>query len=83
MQQGSHICSGDTDKRYLIVVARTAMTKDKTEDKAISDWVTDRTPWGTWGEARDVAKAALFLASDNAAWVTGVGLPVDGGYLAI
>lgn len=39
-------------------------------------------PWGEWGIARDVVKAAVFLASDDAAWVTGVGLPVDGGYLA-
>jgi len=34
------------------------------------------------GEPRDVANAALFLASDEAAWITGVALPVDGGYSA-
>ena len=32
------------------------------------------------GEPRDVADAALFLASDEARWITGVVLPVDGGY---
>jgi NAD(P)-dependent dehydrogenase (short-subunit alcohol dehydrogenase family) len=31
------------------------------------------------GSAWDVAKAALFLASDDAAFITGVILPVDGG----
>ena len=40
------------------------------------------TPWGTWGDKDDVAKGALFLASEEAAWVTGVALPVDGGMLA-
>lgn len=34
------------------------------------------------GEPEDVAAAALFLASDDAAWITGVTLPVDGGLTA-
>lgn len=37
-------------------------------------------PMGRWGLAKDIAHAALFLASDEAAYVTGVVLPVDGGY---
>ena len=36
-------------------------------------------PTGKMGTAWDVAKAALFLASDEAAYITGVSLPVDGG----
>ena len=36
----------------------------------------------TEGTAWDIAYAALFLASDEARWITGVMLPVDGGYLA-
>lgn len=36
-------------------------------------------PTGRMGTAWDIAKAALFLASDEAAYVTGVSLPVDGG----
>ncbi|MPZ12682.1 MAG: SDR family oxidoreductase, partial [Kiloniellaceae bacterium] len=39
-------------------------------------------PAGRIGEPEDVAHAALFLASDEAAWITGVVLPVDGGLLA-
>jgi NAD(P)-dependent dehydrogenase (short-subunit alcohol dehydrogenase family) len=34
---------------------------------------------GRMGTAWDVAKAALFLASDEAQYITGVSLPVDGG----
>lgn len=36
-------------------------------------------PMGRMGDAWDVARAALFLASDEASYITGVCLPVDGG----
>jgi NAD(P)-dependent dehydrogenase (short-subunit alcohol dehydrogenase family) len=36
-------------------------------------------PMGRMGTAWDIAKAALFLASDDAQYITGVSLPVDGG----
>jgi 3-oxoacyl-[acyl-carrier protein] reductase len=39
-------------------------------------------PLGRWGEPRDISKAALFLASDDAAWITGSMFAVDGGSLA-
>ena len=42
----------------------------------------DRIPLGRFGEPEDVARAALFLASDEAGYVTGHTLAVDGGYLA-
>lgn len=37
-------------------------------------------PLGGMGTPEDVARAVLFLASDDVAWITGVNLPVDGGY---
>jgi NAD(P)-dependent dehydrogenase (short-subunit alcohol dehydrogenase family) len=40
-------------------------------------------PLQTEGTGWDVAHAAVYLASDEARWVTGVMLPVDGGFLAI
>ena len=37
-------------------------------------------PMNRWGLASEIAAAALFLASDDASYITGVILPVDGGY---
>jgi NAD(P)-dependent dehydrogenase (short-subunit alcohol dehydrogenase family) len=39
-------------------------------------------PMGRLGEPSEVAKAILFLASDDASFITGAILPVDGGFLA-
>ena len=39
-------------------------------------------PLGRLGEPDDIAAAVSFLASDDAAWITGVTLPVEGGILA-
>src|SRR5499433_3186378 len=41
-----------------------------------------RIPMGRFGEPEDVARAALYLASDEASFITGHTLAVDGGYLA-
>lgn len=42
-------------------------------------WISE-IPLGRIGQPEDIANAALFLASDEASWITGVNLPVDGGY---
>lgn len=39
-------------------------------------------PAGRFGEPADIAGLAVFLASDEAAWITGATFPVDGGYSA-
>jgi 2-deoxy-D-gluconate 3-dehydrogenase len=43
--------------------------------------ILDRIPAGRWGAAEDIGGAAVFLASPAAAYVSGVVLPVDGGWL--
>jgi NAD(P)-dependent dehydrogenase (short-subunit alcohol dehydrogenase family) len=43
-------------------------------------WQCDNTVLGRVGDPREVAYAALFLASDEASYVTGATLPVDGGW---
>ena len=44
--------------------------------------ITAQHPIGRIGEPAEVANAILFLASDDASFITGTILPVDGGYLA-
>jgi NAD(P)-dependent dehydrogenase (short-subunit alcohol dehydrogenase family) len=46
------------------------------------DALTPPQPMQRWGLATELAAAALFLASDESSFVTGVALPVDGGYVA-
>ena len=59
----------------------TQLTQALQEDRTRSEAILSRTPLGRWGEPADVAGPVLFLASDAARFVTGVVLPVDGGYL--
>lgn len=40
-------------------------------------------PLGRMSDPQDIANAAIFLASDEAAFISGVQLPVDGGRLAV
>ncbi len=59
----------------------TPLTIALQQDAERSGAILARTPLKRWGEPQDVADAALFLASPAARFVTGVVLPVDGGYL--
>lgn len=53
-------------------------------DRAVADAVGSRLhPLGRVGDAQDVAGAVLFLCSDAARFVTGIDLPVDGGYAVL
>ncbi|KAL9087900.1 MAG: hypothetical protein Q9165_006462 [Trypethelium subeluteriae] len=62
---------------------RTTMTQNLQSNAEELKKISDAHPFGGMGKVEDVAKAAVFLASSDAAWVTGVPLPVDGGYLTI
>jgi 2-dehydro-3-deoxy-D-gluconate 5-dehydrogenase len=46
----------------------------------MNDAILSRTPAGRWGKSEELIGAAVFLASRGADFVTGVTLPVDGGY---
>ncbi|GAA3399636.1 SDR family NAD(P)-dependent oxidoreductase [Paenibacillus hodogayensis] len=54
--------------------------KLKQQDSSLN--LTARTPMGRTGTVEEVANAFLFLASEDASYITGVTLPVDGGHLA-
>lgn len=57
----------------------TALSAPFFEDKAFRQYWEDKAPVGRLGQPEDVAAAALFLASDDAQFISGVGLNVDGG----
>jgi meso-butanediol dehydrogenase / (S,S)-butanediol dehydrogenase / diacetyl reductase len=61
-------------------VTQTGMTVNIPQEKIAS--ILERIPMGRLGQADDIAKAMLFLASDDAGFVTGVNPPVDGGVRA-
>lgn len=63
-------------------VIETPMTAPLLADPAFREAALRRHPLGRLGRPEDVAAAILYLASDEAAFVTGVALPVDGGYTA-
>jgi NAD(P)-dependent dehydrogenase (short-subunit alcohol dehydrogenase family) len=52
------------------------------QDKDMSAWVVAQTPMGRMGDPQDIASGALYLASDEAGFVTGAELVIDGGYTA-
>jgi NAD(P)-dependent dehydrogenase (short-subunit alcohol dehydrogenase family) len=57
-------------------------TSGATADPALRAEMTKRIPLGRTGEVDEVANAVLFLASDEASYITGTELVVDGGFLA-
>jgi len=58
------------------------MVEAITSNEAMMQAFMQRVPLGRIGEPADIAAAAAFLASDDAAFITGINLPVDGGVTA-
>lgn len=67
------LCPVATDTGMLTEFA------DGVDRDALTTAAVDTIPLGRLAEPMDVARAAVFLASDDAAMITGVALPVDGG----
>jgi len=59
---------------------RTNMARPMWEDPEQAQPIIDRTPMARWGEAEEVGDVVGFLCSPEARFVTGVLIPVDGGY---
>lgn len=57
-------------------------TENLRKDGQRSEEILSRIPAGRWGTPEDISGAAIFLASDAAAYVHGFTLAVDGGWLA-
>jgi gluconate 5-dehydrogenase len=60
----------------------TEMNTALLEDQAFNTWVKKRTPAGRWGRLDEIGAAAVFLASDEASYVNGLIMTVDGGFTA-
>ena len=63
-------------------LVKTEMTEDLMKNEELMlEWSKDY-PIGRFGVPEDIASACLYLASDESSFVTGVALPVDGGFTA-
>jgi len=72
--------SGVTANAIAPGVIETPFTKGALDNQEISDWIVDRVPVGRVGRPEDIAAVASFLASDDAQYVNGASIPVDGGF---
>ena len=71
------VCPGFTQTPML-----ETFLAEQDDPDAVRAYATGLHPAGRLGSPRDIADAFVYLGSDEAAWVTGVALPVDGGLLA-
>ena len=78
------VCPGPTDTPMLrVFVARPDQQSTQGQDKeAIVQRYAASNPMGRAARPEDIANAALFLVSDEAAYVSGAALPVDGASVA-
>ena len=60
----------------------TPMTEARRSDSVVQQVMVSRIPLGRYGESKDVAYGVLYLASDEASFVTGSELVIDGGWTA-
>jgi NAD(P)-dependent dehydrogenase (short-subunit alcohol dehydrogenase family) len=60
----------------------TELTSAARADAGRSNAIVERTPMGRWGRPDDIGGAVAFLCSDEARFITGTVMPIDGGYLA-
>jgi len=59
--------------------AKTALTRPFFDDKAFEAFFANSIPLGRWGEAKDIADLAVFLASDESSYIHGDLIRIDGG----
>ena len=60
----------------------TPLTQSLQDDPVRSAGLIERTPMKRWGKPEELAPLVLFLCSESASFMTGAGVPIDGGYSA-
>ncbi len=60
----------------------TPMTEDLLEDERFYNFLEQKTPMDRHGYPEEIAPVAAFLASEQASYITGANIPVDGGWTA-
>ncbi|MBI2909057.1 MAG: SDR family oxidoreductase [Chloroflexi bacterium] len=71
------VCPGVTETNLLPRFLELSPDKENSKQKYL-----DSIPMGRFAKPEEVANAVLFLASDEASYITGIALPVDGGWVA-
>jgi 3-oxoacyl-[acyl-carrier protein] reductase len=76
----NNVCPGYTDtERLKSLAADESLSTGKPMQEIYAKW-TERIPIGRVGHPEELAALITFLASEKASFITGVSIPVDGGY---
>lgn len=60
---------------------KTELTQPVQDDKELFETIKNKIPLGDWGDVEELGACAVYLASDAGNYVTGITIPVDGGFL--
>jgi NAD(P)-dependent dehydrogenase (short-subunit alcohol dehydrogenase family) len=60
----------------------TEINRPLLESAELSQWFVSRIPLGRWGEPREIGRLALYLCSEEAGFITGADIVIDGGWTA-
>ena len=79
-----HVACLVADRRNGVAPGKvvTGTPGDLSRNETTAAYARSRTPFGRFGEPEDVAAAVAFLASDDATYISGATLMVDGGWMA-
>lgn len=66
----------------MVLVKRVRHAVEHAEKEGRLEAILSDYPLRRFGNAKEIAKAAVFLVSEEASWITGVALPIDGGFTA-